>query len=295
MPALSVDSLIFCALVALALVIGAGAYRALFSRRARRARTRRISGGDLGALVRRLERAERLAITGEVAARIAHEIKNPLAPIRGYAQLLAGKLEAVAPEERAVFERGLSTICSEVDRIDQRVVALLATARGQREPVHLPSASVLDLNRVVLEAVAVAEGALSPGAITCALDPSNPVVSGAPDDVRGAVLNLLENAIEAMSETPSPRVDVVTRREGDHAILEICDEGPGIAPDVEPHLFETFFTTKTGGTGLGLAIARSGVESAGGALSLASRTDRRGAVARVTLVIAAERLSAELS
>ena len=110
------------------------------------------------ALRRRLERAEKLAIAGELAASVAHEIKNPLAPIRGYAQLLGSRLAEVSIAERPVFEKGLNIIREETDRIDQRIAALLEIARSDRATASVEE--TFDLNRVVIEAAMVAEAAV---------------------------------------------------------------------------------------------------------------------------------------
>lgn len=254
--------------------------RVLFPAQARLERALEASRSELMALRRRLERVERLAITGELAASVAHEIKNPLAPIRGYAQLLAGKVESVMPEQRELFKKALTIIREESDRIDGRVVELLAVARADRQ--KLSSDDTLDLNRVVLEAIAVAEGEPSAPPIESKIDPALARVCGNADEIRGALINLIKNAVEAMNGQGG-RIEVVTRRAGDRAIVEILDEGPGIDPGDVERVFRAFYTTKQGGTGLGLAIARTAVEAAGGSIELRAREDRRGALARVEL------------
>lgn len=259
---------------------------ALFPARRRMEQALVASHGEVRAMRRRLERVEKLAIAGELAASVAHEIKNPLAPIRGYAQMLRGRLAAVNDADRAQFEKGLSIIQAETDRIDQRIQSLLAIARGDKETVSRDSTLVL--NDVVAEAAAVAEGEPGLSNLVCKLDPRIERVVGDADEIRGALLNLMKNAAEAMLETGGARVDVVTAKNGTRAIVEVFDEGPGLQPENEERVFGAFFTTKEAGTGLGLAIARSAVEAAGGTLSLESRKDRRGAVARIVLDLVPE-------
>jgi signal transduction histidine kinase len=254
---------------------------ALFPEHARTRRALEASQGELSALRRRLERVERLAIAGELAASVAHEIKNPLAPIRGYAQMLEGRMGAVEPAEQALFAKGLRIIREEVDRIDGRVAELLDLARVGAEAPDLDAAFALE--EVVRDAVAVAQA--EPGArdVQVFLQGELGRVQGDADAVRGALLNLLKNAAEAMAEGGGGRVEVRVTLEGELAVVRILDEGPGLGAQDPERVFQTFYTTKAGGTGLGLAIARSAIQAAGGTLSLGERADRRGAEAQVRL------------
>jgi signal transduction histidine kinase len=260
----------------------AGIERLLFPEQARLHRALEASKGELMALRRRLERVERLAITGELAASVAHEIKNPLAPIRGYAQLLAGKIDAVAAEQRPLFQKALGIIKDESDRIDGRIGELLQHARGDRSTA--PMDELFDLHRVILETIAVAEGDPRAPAIETKLDAQLTRVTGNADEIRGALLNLLKNAIEAM-DSGAGRIDILSKSTAGQAIIEILDEGPGLSADEAERVFQAFYTTKKGGTGLGLAIARTAIEAAGGTLELMPRPDRTGALARIQLEI----------
>ena len=265
-------------------LMSSGFEQLLFPERARLTRALGASRGEIAALKRRLERAEKLAIIGELAASVAHEIKNPLAPIRGYAQLLSDKLGSLSPEERELFERGLGIIQEESDRIDGRVQSLLQLARSERQTASFQES--LELNRVVLEAAAVAEGEEGVAEIASDLDPSVGRVVGNEDELRGALLNLLKNAAEAMAGTDGSRIDVRTHREAERVVVLVEDEGPGLPPDGADRIFEAFYTTKEGGTGLGMAIARSAVEAAGGTIRIDPRSGRRGAVVRIELDVA---------
>jgi signal transduction histidine kinase len=251
--------------------------RLVFPKHARIEAALAASKGELSALKRRLERAEKLAIAGELAASVAHEIKNPLAPIKGYAQLLHAKLNGLPEEQRELFEKGLRISREETERIDRRVAELLDMARAER--TRASSEEQFDLNRVVIEAAAVAEG--EPGLLRLErrLDPAAGMVAGNADEMRGALLNLMKNAAEAKQ---GATLEVITRRDGERAIVEIADDGPGIPPEASERVFQAFYTTKAGGTGLGLAIAKSAVEAAGGTIALSPR-EGGGTVARIEL------------
>jgi len=273
------------ALTASALIAGLGDRlslgfeQLLFPEQRKLARALEISRGELAVLRRRLEKAERLAIAGELAARVAHEIKNPLSPIRGYAQLLEGRLNAIEAAERPLFAKGLGIIKAETDRIDARIQELLGVARQDKDKASVEATA--SLPRILREAVAVAEA--EPGVLRIfeQIEPGLDRVRGHEDELRSALLNLLKNAAEAM--TQGGEIQVTAYRSGNLAVVEIKDQGPGISEDDAEKVFAAFYTTKAGGTGLGLAIARSAAESAGGSLSLGPRTDGRGAVARLEL------------
>ncbi len=256
-----------------------GVGRLMFPEHAKIETALAASKGELSALRQRLARVEKLAIAGELAASVAHEIKNPLAPIKGYAQLLEEKLPLLPEDERAVFAKGLRIIREETERIDRRVAELLDMARSDRAGASIDER--FELNRVVIEAAAVAEG--EPGLLRLErrLDPALGLVAGNADEMRGALLNLMKNAAEAKD---GATLEVITRREGERAIIEITDDGPGIPPEAAERVFQAFYTTKSGGTGLGLAIAKSAVEAAGGTIAFSPRTGG-GTVARIELAL----------
>ncbi len=228
-------------------------------------------------VARRWARAERGARTEELAAVLAHEIKNPLTPIRGYARLLLKELDAVCEAERSTFERGLTIIDAEAERIEGRVRRALDRARSAApEPV--------DLGRLLEEVRGIVE--VDPGVtrVEVALEAGLPRVRAVEDSLQGALVNLLENAAEAMRETPGP-IHVRASREGERVRIVIRDRGPGLGDLDEATLRQGFFTTKETGTGLGLAVARSAVESTGGELTLGNRKDGPGAEATLTIPV----------
>lgn len=262
-------------------LLARGIERVAFPERTRLVRALDVARGEAGALRRRLAEAERLAIAGEMAATVAHEIKNPLSPVRGYAQLLQARLSSVDEEERAFFAKGLGIIQEEADRIDKRIMSLLAATRpDQKINEPLPA---FDLHEILLESIAVTEGEPGVREVRRKLDPEAKEVLGHPDELRAAFVNLMKNAAEAMLAEGRGVLEVETLRKGTRVSIEIRDEGPGLAPGDEGRIFQAFYTTKPGGTGLGMIIARSAVEMAGGHIELVARSDRRGAVARVEL------------
>ncbi|MFT3839434.1 MAG: ATP-binding protein [Myxococcaceae bacterium] len=249
----------------------------LFPDQAKVAALLAASKSELAALRARLEQVERLAIAGELAASVAHEIKNPLAALNGYAQLLGSQLTRVEPAARANFEQAVKVIGEECGRINERVSELLDL--GRKAPLRVEP---LDLNRLALDVIAVVDATLGGRVVKTRFDAGAGQVFADADALRGALLNLMKNAIEA--SPPGGEIEVVTRVEGGSTRLEVLDRGPGLPKTSDPErVFQAFYTTKTGGTGLGLAIARSAVEACGGRLMLASRGDGAGACAQVEL------------
>jgi len=186
------------------------------------------------------ERERRLASLGEMSAVLAHEIKNPLASLKGNAQLLARMLPD-GEKPRAKADR----VVDEAMRLEQLTNDLLQFVRTgtiQRTPVD-PAALVRDAAAAVPGEVVV-ETAGAPA--TWSLDAGR---------IRQVVINLLDNAVAA-----GPPVTIAVRRAGGALIIEVADHGPGVAEDDRDKIFEPFFTGKTQGTGLGLAVVRRVVE-----------------------------------
>jgi signal transduction histidine kinase len=227
----------------------------------------RASASQL-ALERRLSRAENLAAMGRMTATLAHEIKNPLAIIRGSARRLA-RLE---PEARAMAD----SVVEEVDRLSGTVNRYLQFARGgQAEPgaggdALATLAATLDLLEVDARARGVVlERSGEPGPAPVPLDDAS---------LKQVWLNLLQNAAEALAE--GGRIQVRWTRDERRVRVVVADDGPGVPADVRARLGEPFFTTRAQGTGLGLYLSRQLVQGAGGTLELESGP---GAGTRVTV------------
>jgi signal transduction histidine kinase len=199
-------------------------------------------------------RAQHLAILGEMAAKVAHEIRNPLAIIRGSAELLAEEAGEPGARRSAV-------ILDEVSRLDHLVGDFLSLAR--ESPLVVAPFDLVSLVRETVERFAAA-GA---GGTRVRLDdlPDSLVVRGDAARLRQALVNLLRNGCDA---SPGGTVEVSVRRDGTRAAVQVRDDGPGVPPGLREHLFEPFFSTKEGGTGLGLAVARQILERHGGTLNL---------------------------
>jgi two-component system nitrogen regulation sensor histidine kinase NtrY len=209
-----------------------------------------------------LVRAERAAAWEEAARKMAHEIKNPLTPIRLAAERMRRRAAAApadpgAAELKSVVEEGASTIVEEVGTLSGLVDSFGRFAR-------LPAASLAptDLGAVILQVVKL-YGAVKPG-VTVAPDvPAGlPEVRADAEQIKRALVNLVDNAVTATA--PGGQVVIAARVERGRAFLAVSDEGPGIAPEDRERVFDPTFSTKGRGSGLGLAItARIAAEHAG--------------------------------
>jgi nitrogen fixation/metabolism regulation signal transduction histidine kinase len=215
--------------------------------------------------------AQRAAAWGEVARRLAHEIKNPLTPIQLSAERLqmklAGKLEG---NDAAMLKRATRTIVDQVETMKNMVNDFRDYARL---PPPLPVA--LDLNALVAEVLELYED--GPVPVVAALDPALPRVQADADQMRQVLHNLIKNAAEAMHEKVgcggTARIEVRTRLLAGQGELAVADCGPGFPPEILANAFEPYVTTKAKGTGLGLAIVKKIVDDHGGAIALANRPD----------------------
>jgi two-component system nitrogen regulation sensor histidine kinase GlnL len=223
---------------------------------------------------------DRLASYGQIATGIAHEVKNPLAGIRGAAELL---------ERKASDKRGESTarlIVREVDRITTLVDELMVFAKS--EALNLRPVNLHRLIDEVIELVE-AEPLAQNVRFERVYDPSIPNFFADADRLKQVFLNLTQNAVQAMEEsggtlTLSTRMALENRLKGEDGrpkpTVVICfeDEGPGISPDIQDQLSTPFFTTKVNGTGLGLALSRHWVTRHGGRLRIDASNEGGGRI-----------------
>lgn len=213
---------------------------------------------ELGEKNRQLERRKRLAALGEMAAGMAHEIRNPLGAIQLYASLLAGDLKAM-PESARTVEK----IRSGVRRMEEIVSKVLAFSRDQRV--------AMDGGDVALMAHEVAELASSKGIERdVKITVVGPATLPAKFDrvmLAQAVLNLAINAVEATPAGRGVRVAYGKLDDG-RAFVRVEDDGAGVPADVMDKVFNPFFTTKDEGTGLGLAIVHRVVEAHEGTITV---------------------------
>jgi two-component system nitrogen regulation sensor histidine kinase GlnL len=233
-----------------------------------------------------VQRSDRLAALGVLAAGVAHEVRNPLVGVRAAAQLM--EREPGFPPNLQEFT---GIIIREVDRLNRLVGDLLAFAG--RGPLRILPCNV---NQVVEEALRLAESALLAGGITVVrrYDPAVPEVAADPERLLQVFLNLIRNGAQAMAGGVGElqlrtRFERVAPQCGGRAaaVIEVSDRGPGIPPEIQAQVFNPFFTTKDGGTGLGLPISLRIVEEHGGAIEVHSEQGQ-GTTFRVLLPIAAD-------
>lgn len=210
---------------------------------------------ELAALQQRMQLKEHLAALGELSAGIAHEFKNALATISGYAQMIPDS----SPNESADYAK---KIVEQTRNITHMVAEFLKYAR----PLEIPEERV-DLEEVVTRAIAEVAQAMPQVAFEC--KGSFADVAGDEGLLRQALLNLARNAAEACADVEGGgrvtlRGEVVEGEEAGWQRIFVTDNGPGIAPSVMPKLFRPFFTTKSNGTGLGLAVVQKIIVQHGG-------------------------------
>lgn len=226
---------------------------------------------------------ERLAVLGEVAAVMAHEVNNPLAAIRMFAQLTEQGLGPQSP-----YREHLGVIRRNTEACERTIRELLGYASGSSEVAEVA------LHSVVEDAARFVRPVAERGDVEVALDlrADDPTLTGDEVQLRQVFVNVVMNAIQAMEgrDGTAGRVVLATRDEGAHVVVDVVDDGPGVPADVAPRIFDPFFTTKRrgAGTGLGLPTARRIAELHGGGLELAESRPGR-TVFRVRLRRAAAR------
>jgi C4-dicarboxylate-specific signal transduction histidine kinase len=232
---------------------------------------------------RQIAHMGRMAFVGELAATISHELRQPLAAIRVNAEAGAQLLStnaSDATEAREIFESIVAD--------DARAVELIEGVRKLLRKEDSVTTTV-DLNQVCRDAVRLLQhdAGLRGTRLELMLAPESPRVTGDRVQLQQVILNLALNGLEAANLSTADRSVIVATEAGDGgAEIIVRDSGSGIPTDVKPHLFESFFSTKTGGLGLGLVIVRSIVERHNGRIS-AENHPSGGAVFRVRLPVAA--------
>jgi signal transduction histidine kinase len=203
----------------------------------------------------------RLALVGEVAASIAHEVRTPLSVLKASAQML-GRSDLAADQQRK-----LSTmVAEEVDRLNRVVSALVDLARPKpvkRQPE--PLGPIISRALAFFSPMARKRGV----EIRSDLGDGEAIVVGSNDQLYQVLLNLVHNALQAMNHEGV--LTVSSRNTGGTVTVEVADTGPGFSDDVLPRIFSPFFTTKTDGTGLGLVIVKRIIEEHGGTTGARNR------------------------
>jgi len=211
-----------------------------------------------------MSRAEHFATLGELAAGLAHEIRNPLAGIAGVIEIVSRDLPPDSAARSVIKDAK-----EEAVQINRILTDLLETARPKP-----PQFQRKDLGGTAEHAVMFARQQAVTKNIRIELDNSEeiPPLDHDAHQINQVLLNLLLNAIQAMDKPGAIRVSL--GRDHDAALITVADEGKGIAPETLPNIFRPFFTTKGHGTGLGLSLARRIVESHGGTISVRSEVGK---------------------
>jgi len=207
-----------------------------------------------------MSRAEHFATLGELAAGLAHEIRNPLAGIAGVIEIVSRDLPPNSPARSVIKDAK-----EEALQINRILTDLLETARPKP-----PQFQVKDLANTAEHAVMFARQQAVTKRIMIELDKGQdiPPIDHDPHQINQVLLNLLLNAIQAMEKPGS--IFVTLRRDKDDVLITVADQGKGITPENLPNIFRPFFTTKGHGTGLGLSLARRIVEAHGGTITVRS-------------------------
>jgi two-component system nitrogen regulation sensor histidine kinase NtrY len=243
--------------------------------------TRLTHGGVVLTLddVTELARAQRVIAWGEMARQVAHEIKNPLTPIRLGVQHL--RRARGRPDFDTILEQNVTRILGEIDRLDE--IARAFSRYGGAPEARVP-AEPTDIPAIVRDVVALET--LGEGEVrwAMAVDGVVPLALARADELREVLLNLFENARLADARSVRALVHLATLQAGAAAVaISVTDDGSGIEAEVLPRIFEPHFSTRTSGSGLGLAITRRLVESWGGEVTIES-TPGVGTTVRVALL-----------
>jgi two-component system, NtrC family, nitrogen regulation sensor histidine kinase NtrY len=231
--------------------------------------SRLSSGGAVLTLddVTELAHAQRVLAWGEMARQIAHEIKNPLTPIRLGVQHL--RRARGRPDFDQVLDQNVSRILNEIDRLDEIARSF---SRYGSAPEERPPAEPIDVAAIVRDVVTLET--LGEGTVTwdCRVEGHPPLALARGDELREVLLNLFENARLAKATRVAATVCEDRLEDGAPAVrIAVSDDGTGIAEEVLPRIFEPHFSTRTSGSGLGLAITRRLVESWGGTVTIESK------------------------
>jgi two-component system sensor histidine kinase HydH len=205
-----------------------------------------------------MQRREELARLGELGAVMAHEIRNPLAGIKGYAQLTE---TAQSLEQARSYADKIVTQSLRMESLVNDLLSFAGEDRGERQPT--------DVAALVRDSVAMIRMEAGPSCVVVVHTPHDTInAMMASDRIMQLLLNMLKNGLQAMPDGGTLRVELEHARSA--AIITISDTGIGIPPEHIPHIFDPFWTSKARGTGLGLALCRKVAQEHGGSLTVTS-------------------------
>ncbi|MFC1549489.1 PAS domain S-box protein [Nitrospirota bacterium] len=220
----------------------------------------------------KLQSAERKAALGEVAAKVAHEIRNPLVSVGGFARRLEGKLDGTLKEYASI----ISTEAVRLEAILKDILSFVREVRMQKK--------VVDLNDILSGVLGLMDDEFKRAGneLVTKLDEEGVILYVDPDRIREAVMNIIVNANQAVERGT---ITISTLHENHMGVLEVSDTGPGVNENIRETIFDPFFTTRTTGTGLGLAVTKRIVEEHEGSIEVLERSFGSGVIFRVYLPI----------
>ena len=211
---------------------------------------------------REIERSRRLASVGRLAAGVAHEIRNPLSSIKGFATYFKERYQDIPQDQQTA-----TIMIQEVDRLNRVVSQLLEFAR----PVNIKPQST-NLSALIDDSIKLIENQAAQKNIVVKTHNPNQAteIMIDPDRLNQVLLNLYLNAIESMVSGGELKIELSSNSEADGIDINISDTGCGISPEDLLKIFDPYYTTKSSGTGLGLAIAHNIIEAIGGQIKVSS-------------------------
>jgi two-component system sensor histidine kinase HydH len=229
---------------------------------------------EIRELQEKVRRSERLASLGRLASGIAHEIRNPLSSIKGFAQYFQGKLKPASQD------KGYADIMiREVERLDRVIAGLLDFARPQA-----PRPERVSIGEILDHSLTLVQSDLQRKEIEVErnYDDGNIILNVDKDQITQAFLNIFKNSLESMEGGGKLRVSLRRNRDKTMVEIRISDTGSGISRENLSRIFDPFFSTKKKGTGLGLAITLKIIENHGGEIGVDS-SQGKGTTFRVVL------------
>ena len=227
----------------------------------------------------KLQEAERSAVIGRLGAAVAHEIRNPLNYITLSLDHLRESFPPQSEEKKQEFDKIMRQLRVEVDRIEERVSELLHFARPRK-----PEFESVDIRELIEDSMKIVEARASEAKIGIDISTADGLraIKADREYLRSLFSNLFINAVKAMEPIGAGHLRVSVEGDGSEVVVTVSDDGPGIAEQDLPRIFEPYFSVAKTGTGLGLAIAQRAVELHGGRISVESHPNK-GATFRVVL------------